>query len=97
MASLVPDNIGSSLSSLSKGVTDVFQNVADTVQTVNSVYSQLTGQAESAPVKVASPQGTVDINPVKLASTETPTLQQSPNTMLIVGAAVLIGVLFILK
>lgn len=100
MASLVPSNIGSSLSSLSQGITDVFQNVSDTVQTVNSVYAQLTGQAESAPVQTASPQGTVDINPVKLASTDQqmPTLR-SNNTMLTVGAAVLVGVgvLLILK
>lgn len=93
--SLVPSNIGSALTDWGKGISDVFQNVNDTVQTVNSVYDQLSGKSQSAPVQTVAPQGTVAVQPAALTTGQTPAM---PNTtMLAVGAVVLIGVLLILK
>jgi hypothetical protein len=95
---LIPSNIGETLSGWSKGISDVFTNVNDTVQSVNSVYDQLTGQSQSAPVNTSTPQATTTVKPAAVTEV-TPQLQTAvPNTtMLAIGAVVLIGVILLLK
>ena len=94
---LVPSNIGASLSNLSQGVTDIFQNVSDTVQTVSSVYDQITGKSESAPVATNTLQGTVAATPASLETIPQKVEQVPSGTMIAIGAVVLIGVLLVIK
>jgi len=46
---VVPSTIASSLQETAGGIGDIFTNVQDVVQTVGSIYDQITGKDEGLP------------------------------------------------
>jgi len=96
MASLIPSSVGQSLSAFSSGISDIFTNVKDVVQTVDSVYDQLTGKSENVPSQIVSSTTptTPTVPPAVLVAK--PQLQLSGTTIAI-GAVVLLGVILILR
>ena len=94
MASLILSSVGQGLSAFSSGISDIFTNVKDVVQSVDSVYDQLTGKSESVPSQVATPTITPAVPAPGPAAK--PQFQLSGTTIAI-GAVVLLGVILIVR
>ena len=96
MASLVPSEISSGLSAFNGGLGEIFTNVENVVQTVGSIYDQVTGKSQAVPGQA---ERTYSQSPTVPAPAPAPA-QATPlgsGTALAIGAVVLIGALFLLK
>jgi len=104
MASTVPSEISTSLSASDGGFGDFLTNFRDVVQTVGSIYDQISGRSQSVPGQASqtySQSPTVAASAPAQSQAQAQSLQASPGlssgTALAVGAVVLIGVLLLLK
>ena len=94
MASLIPASIGQTITGFQSGISDIFTNVKDVVQTVDSVYDQLSGKSENVPAQALTPTVT-PAGPAPSAPAK-PQLQVNGTTIAI-GAVVLLGVILLLR
>jgi len=103
MAVLVPSEISQSLSASGGGLGEIFTNVENVVQTVGSIYDQITGKSQSVPGQ--SVQTYFQSPTVAASSTETtPVPDKSSEAILSnsgivlgIGAVVLIGAFLLLS
>jgi len=88
-----PSEVGSSSSSF--GVySDLFTNIGNVVQSVGSVYDQITGKSQSVPGQVYSQSPTPVPVPVPVP---VKTSALNSGSTLAIGAVVLIGALLLIR
>lgn len=95
---LIPTEISSSLSSLSGlggDAGEVFTNVSDVVQTVESVWGQVSGQSQAVPGQTAEVTPTSPMVEAA-ATTDVKPVVASDKTMLLIGGVVLVTALILI-
>jgi len=96
--SIVPSEISSNLSA-DGGLGNIFTNVYDVVQTVGSIYDQISGKSQSVPGQAGqtySQSPTVAV-PVPAPAKASEPMFSNSGIALGFGAVVLIGALLLLK
>lgn len=96
---LIPTEISSSLSSLSGlggDAGEVFTNVSDVVQTVESVWGQVSGQSQAVPGQTAEVTPTSPKVEQAAATTDVKPVVASDKTMLLIGGVVLVTALILI-
>jgi phage-related minor tail protein len=99
MASVVPDKVNQAIGDIG----NFFTNVQESVQTVDSVYKQVTGQAESLSTGQVAPAVAPAVKPAALTTTTQPQTTTAESkmpdggTVAVIGILVLFGVLVFLK
>jgi len=109
MASWVPSEISKSLSAVDGGLGEIFTNVENVVQTVGSIYDQITGKSQGVPgqteetysqsptVTAPAPAQAPAIPAAPVPAVASEGMLLSSGTALAIGAFVLIGALFLLR
>ena len=94
MAGLLPSEISSSFGC---DLAGFFRNADSVVQSVSSIYDQITGKSQSVPSQAnqAYSQSPTVAAPVPVKASEAPLLNSG--STLAIGAVILIGVLLLLS
>lgn len=92
-----PNEISTGLSAFGSGLADIFTNAGNVVQSVSSVYDQLTGKSQSVPGQSVQYSQSPAPPVVASAPAKSPETMRLNSTTLAIGAVVLIGALLLIK
>lgn len=101
MASLLPSEISSGLSAVGGDLAGFFRNADSVVQSVSSIYDQITGKSQSVPSQsgqtYAQSPTVADPVPVPVPVKVSETKLLDSGSTLAIGAVILVGVLLLLS